>query len=155
VKAKVTVNLILKKSRAGCQQQFCGMTSEHLLVHGTISVMFVDQSWTAAAAAAVTCWYCGSVHKFHDLSLKQHIVEKTNKYAEQQTAESATPFTLHLRITWWKGIVMSKMYVLLALFILRGIAQKPTQRYCYSRNSHMYTPFLPEAAICNRISAFQ
>jgi hypothetical protein len=46
--------------------------------------------------------------KLFDLSLVQHIVEETNKYAQQQIAKSAASFTFCLRIRKWKDVTVDK-----------------------------------------------
>jgi hypothetical protein len=80
------------------------------------------------------------LEKLFDLSLVQHIVQDTNKYAQQQMAKSAAPFTSSSRIRKWKDVTVNEMYVVLALFMLMGIVQKPTQRSYNSKNCLWYTP---------------
>jgi hypothetical protein len=53
------------------------------------------------------------------------IVRETSTYAEQKIrARSLIP--LHSRIQNWKTVTTDEMYVVIALFILMGITQKPT-----------------------------
>jgi hypothetical protein len=59
--------------------------------------------------------------KLFDLSLVQHIVEETNKYAQQQIAKRAAPFTFCSGIRKWKYVTVDEMYVIVALFMLMEI----------------------------------
>jgi hypothetical protein len=89
--------------------------------------------------------------KLVDLSLVQHIVEDTNKYAQQQMAKRAAPFTFCSRIRKWKGVTVDEMHVVLALFMLMEIVQKPTQRSYYSKNCLLFTSFLPKTLSLERL----
>jgi hypothetical protein len=67
------------------------------------------------------------LQKCLDIDLMQHTVKDTNKYAWQQ-AKIVTPFTFRSRITKWQDATVDEMNVVLALFMLMGILQKPTQK---------------------------
>jgi hypothetical protein len=67
------------------------------------------------------------LQKCLDIVLMQHTVKDTNKYARQQ-AKIVTPFTFFSRIRKWQDATVDEMYVVLALFMLMGILQKPTQK---------------------------
>jgi hypothetical protein len=88
--------------------------------------------------------------KLFDLSLVQHVVEETNKYAQQQVAKRAVPFIFCSRIRKGKDVTVDEMYVVLALFMLMGIVQKPTQRSYCSKNHLLFTSFLPETLSLER-----
>jgi hypothetical protein len=89
--------------------------------------------------------------KLFDLSLVQEIVEETNKCAQQQIAKCAASFTFCLRIRKWKDVTLDEMCVVLALFVLMEIVQKPTQRSYYSKNCLLFTCFLPETRSIERL----
>jgi hypothetical protein len=74
----------------------------------------------------------------------QHIVEETNRYAQQQIAKSVTPFTFHSRIRKWQDVTVDEMCAVLALFMVMGILQKPTQSSYYSQNRLLFTSFFSE-----------
>ena len=60
------------------------------------------------------------------------IVRETNTYAAQKIqARSFTP--LRSRMRDWKPVTKDEMYVVLALFMLMGIIQKPTLRSYFSK----------------------
>jgi len=65
---------------------------------------------------------------FFDDKLVELIVYETNTYAAQKIqARSFIP--LHSRMQDWKPVAnKDEMYVVLALFMLMGIIQKPTLR---------------------------
>jgi hypothetical protein len=105
--------------REGCPVNFCGKTN------------------TFPASQETFCGVCGSqfdtteldvVRAFEhifDISLVRHIVEETNRYAQQEIAKSVRPHTFHSRIRKWEDVTGEEMYVMFAL-IMMGIAQKPT-----------------------------
>jgi len=67
------------------------------------------------------------------------IVHKTNTYAAQKIqARSFIP--LNSRMRDWKLVTKDEMYVVLALFMLMGIIQKPTLRSYFSKNYILATP---------------
>ena len=72
-------------------------------------------------------------------------MRETNTYAAQKIqARSFIP--LHSRMRDWKTVTKDEMYVVLALFMLMGIIQKPTLRSYFSKNFIFATPifgFIP------------
>ena len=77
---------------------------------------------------------------FFDDELVELIVRETNTYAAQKIqARSFIP--LRSRMRDWKPITnKDEMYVVLALFMLMGIIQKPTLRSYFSKNCILATP---------------
>jgi hypothetical protein len=84
-------------------------------------VAFVDQSLMLVTWTLLKCF-----KSFSDIVVMQHIVEETKEYAQEQIEKSITPFTFHSRIRKWQDVTVDEMYVVLALFMLMGILQKPT-----------------------------
>ena len=69
---------------------------------------------------------------FFDDKLVELIVRETNTYAAQKIqARSFIP--LRSRMRDWKPVTEDEMYVVLALFMLMGIIQKPTLRSYFSK----------------------
>jgi hypothetical protein len=62
-----------------------------------------------------------------DTVLVQLIVNKTNRYAQQEISKSVKPF--------------SGQNVHLHLFMMMGTVQKPTLRSYYAKNQLLFTPF--------------
>jgi hypothetical protein len=46
-----------------------------------------------------------------DNALVQHIVDETNRYAQQEIAKSIRPLTFHSRIRKWEDVTVDEMYV--------------------------------------------
>jgi hypothetical protein len=69
---------------------------------------------------------CAKVFKMYFTDeLVDIIVRGTNTYSEQKLREtSLIPFRWKMRD--WKPVTTDKMYVVIALFMLMGIIQKPT-----------------------------
>jgi len=84
--------------------------------------------------------HCAKVFKmFFDDELVELIVCETNTYATQKIqARSFIP--LHSRMRDWKPVTKDEMFVVLALFMLMGIIQKPTLRSYFSKNYILVTP---------------
>jgi hypothetical protein len=84
--------------------------------------------------------HCAKLFKmFFDDELMELIVRETNTYAAQKLlARSFIP--LRSRIRDWKPVTTDEMYVVLALFILMGIIQKPTLISYFSKNCILSTP---------------
>jgi uncharacterized membrane protein len=84
--------------------------------------------------------HCAKVFKmFFDEELVELIVRETNIYAAQKIqARSFIP--LRSRMRDWKPVTKDEIYVVLALFMLMGIIQKPTLRSYFSKNSILATP---------------
>jgi hypothetical protein len=65
-------------------------------------------------------------------ALMQLNIGETNGYAQQEISKVVRPFTFCSRIRKWEDITVDEMYVVLAVFMLMGIEQKPTLiSYCY------------------------
>jgi hypothetical protein len=88
-----------------------------------------------------------------DNDLVQHIVDETNKYAQQEIAKSVRPLTFRSRIRKWEDVTVHEMYVVLALIMLTGIVRKPTLRSYYAKNRLLFTPFFPETFPLERLEA--
>jgi hypothetical protein len=86
-----------------------------------------------------------------DNALVQHIVDETNRYAQQEIAKSVRPLTFRSRIWKWEDVTVHEMYVVLALIMLTGIVQKPTLRSYYTKNRLLFTPFFPETLPLERL----
>ena len=70
---------------------------------------------------------------FFDDKLVELIVRETNTYAAQKIqARSFIPLRSRMQI--WKPVNKDEMYVVLALFMLMGIIQKPTLCSYFSKN---------------------
>jgi hypothetical protein len=68
------------------------------------------------------------------------IIHKTNTYAEQCIKSRVNVLPLCSRMRDWKHVTTDEIYVVLALFMLVGIVQKPTLRLNFSRNSILAIP---------------
>jgi hypothetical protein len=79
-----------------------------------------------------------------DIVLVQLIVDETNRHAQQEILKSIRPLTFCSRIRKWEDVTADEMYVVLALFMLIGIIQKPTFRSYYTRNRLLFIPFFSE-----------
>jgi hypothetical protein len=76
---------------------------------------------------------------FFDEELMELIVRETNTYAAQKIqARSFIPLRSTMRD--WKPITTDEIYVLLAIFMLMGIIQKPTLRSYFSKHVILATP---------------
>ena len=84
--------------------------------------------------------HCAKVFKiFFEDELVELILRETNTYAAQKIqARSFIP--LRSRMRDWKPVTKDKVYVVLALFMLMGIIQKPTPRSYFSKNYILATP---------------
>jgi hypothetical protein len=86
-----------------------------------------------------------------DIALVQLIVDETNKYAQQEILKSIQPLTFPSRIRMWEDVTVDEMYVVLALFMLIRIVQKPTLRSYYAKNHLLFTPYFPETLLLQRL----
>jgi uncharacterized membrane protein len=68
-----------------------------------------------------------------DIALVQLIIDETNKYAQQEISKSIKSLTFCSRIRMSEDVTVDEMYVVLALFMLIGIVQKPTLRSYYGK----------------------
>lgn len=71
----------------------------------------------------------------------QLTVNKTNKHAQRESSKTSGPFTFCSKIRKWENVTVDEMYVVLAMFILKGTVQKLTLRSRYSKNCLLFTPF--------------
>jgi hypothetical protein len=60
---------------------------------------------------------------------------------QQEISKSIRPLTFCSRIRKWEDVTVDNMYVVLPLFMLLGIIQKPALRSYYKRNQLLFTPF--------------
>jgi hypothetical protein len=65
---------------------------------------------------------------FFDGQIIQHIVIETNRYAEQYIIQRGNLFTFRSPVRSWVPVTENEIYVLLGLFLLMGMVQKPTMR---------------------------
>jgi len=83
--------------------------------------------------------HCAIVQNVFDDQLVELIVRETNTSAAHKIqARSFIP--LRSRMRDWEPVTKNKMYVVLALFMLMGIIQKPTLHSNFSRNYILATP---------------
>ena len=77
--------------------------------------------------------HCAKAFKmFFDDELVELIVRETNTYAAQKI-QAISFIPLRSRMRDWKPVTKDEMYVVLALFMLMGIIQKPTLRSYFSK----------------------
>ena len=86
--------------------------------------------------------HCAKVFKmFFGDELVELIVCETNTYAAQKIqARSFIPLCSRMRD--WKPVTKDEIYVVLAIFMLMGIIQKPTLHSYFSKNYILATPSL-------------
>jgi hypothetical protein len=70
-----------------------------------------------------------------DKNILQKIVTKTKHYAEHFKNSRGNIFSKQSRVNEWQPVTAEEMYVVLALFMLMGTAQKSSLRLYFSRNS--------------------
>jgi hypothetical protein len=78
--------------------------------------------------------------QFFGTDIVQKIVTETNRYAEQFTISRGRIFSKRSRVNGWQPMTAKEIYVVLALFMLMGIVQKPSLRMHLSRNHLVATP---------------
>jgi len=79
-------------------------------------------------------------------------VRETNTYvAKKIQARSFIPLRSKMRD--WKPVTKDEMYVVLALFILMGIIQKPTLRSYFSKKFILATPIFGSIASMGRFES--
>ncbi|PNF14286.1 hypothetical protein B7P43_G07092, partial [Cryptotermes secundus] len=71
-----------------------------------------------------------------------NIVQETNTYAQQFICGRVFPFRSPAR--QWVPVTLNEMYVVLALFLLMGIVNKPTLNSYFSTKRLLYTPAFPD-----------
>ena len=97
--------------------------------------------------------HCAKVFKmFFDDELIELIVRETNTYAAQKIqARSFIP--LRSRLRDWTPVTTDEIYVVLALFMLMGIIQKPTLRSYFSKNCILATPIFGSTISMDRFES--
>jgi hypothetical protein len=90
---------------------------------------------------------------FFTQDLVEMIVRETNIYAEQCIVSRDRTIPLRSRMRDWKPVTVDEIYVVLALFILMGIVQKPTLRSYFSRNSVLATPIFTSVISMDRFES--
>jgi hypothetical protein len=64
--------------------------------------------------------------QFFNKDIVQKIVTETNHYAEQFKNSSGNIFSRKSRVNEWQPVTSEEIYVVLALFMLMGIVQRPS-----------------------------
>jgi hypothetical protein len=77
---------------------------------------------------------------FFSADLIQNIVTETNRYAEQFLNSRGRLFTFRSLCRQWTPVTEDEVYVMLGLYLLMGIIQKPTLRSYFSRKRILSTP---------------
>jgi len=70
---------------------------------------------------------------FFDKEIIQQIVRETNKYAEQYKNIGGNLYSFRSLVRSWTPVTESEIHTVLGLFLLMGIAQKPTARSYFSK----------------------
>jgi hypothetical protein len=70
----------------------------------------------------------------------QQIVTEPKHYAEQFKNSRGNTFSKRSRVNEWQPVTAEEKYIVLALFVLMGTAQKPSMRLYSSRNQVAATP---------------
>jgi hypothetical protein len=69
-----------------------------------------------------------------DTVVVQVIVSESNRHAQQEISKASGPIMFLSGITKWDIVIVYKVYVVLAVFMLMGIVQKTTLRsYCLKK----------------------
>jgi hypothetical protein len=77
---------------------------------------------------------------FFSRDIVHKIVLETNRYAEQFINSRGRLFPFRSPARQWRPVTESEIYVMLGLFLLMGIIQKPTLRSYFSRKRILSTP---------------
>jgi hypothetical protein len=77
---------------------------------------------------------------FFDGQIIQHVVIETNRYAEQYIIQRGNLFTFRSPVRSWVPVTENEIHVLLGLFLLMGMVQKPTMRSYFSKKRVLSTP---------------
>jgi hypothetical protein len=67
-------------------------------------------------------------------------VIETNRYSEQYKIQRGNLLTFWSPVHSWVPVIEIEIYVVLGLFLLMGIVQKPTMRSYFSKKSVLPTP---------------
>jgi len=68
------------------------------------------------------------------------IAEETNRYAQQYKDSKGNIFPKRSRVHEWVPVTEKEIYVVISIFMLMGIIQKPTLRLYFARNQLVATP---------------
>ena len=90
---------------------------------------------------------------FFDLELISIIVRETNRYAEQYMKKCGMLFSKRSRVWDWKPVSADDIYIVLAIFMLMGIVQKPTLRSYFSKNATIRTPIFSSIISLDRFES--
>jgi len=97
--------------------------------------------------------HCAKVFKmFFVDQLVELIVRETNTYAAQKI-QARSFILLRSRMRDWKPVTKDEMYVVLALFMLMGIIQKPTLRSYYTKKFILATLIFGSITSMNRFES--
>jgi uncharacterized membrane protein len=118
-----------------------------------------DLSWTDInsfqSVREVFCDVQGpqSGHSFNDMvtifqnifdkELVELIVAQMNLYMQQYILVCGANLGTRFRVRKWEDVTIDKLYMVIALFMLMGIIQKPTLQSYFSKNWFLETSFLP------------
>ncbi|XP_068122221.1 piggyBac transposable element-derived protein 4-like [Hyperolius riggenbachi] len=75
---------------------------------------------------------------FFDEAVIEKIVEETNRYATQQLAAPRRPFS---RSRTWEPVTKEDIWLFWGLIILQGVVGKPLQKWYWTTNKMIATPF--------------
>lgn len=87
---------------------------------------------------------------FFSKDLVNKIVVETNRYAEQFMNSRGRLFSCRSLARQWTPVTENEIYVVLGLFLLMGIIQKPTVRTYFSRKRILSTPGFGDVISRNR-----
>ncbi|XP_046402046.1 piggyBac transposable element-derived protein 4-like [Ischnura elegans] len=73
---------------------------------------------------------------------------ETNRYAQQFIAKSKP--TPHSRINNWRDVTREEMYIMLGIFILMGIIQKPSVKSYFTKDPFLETPIFSQMMSLDR-----
>jgi hypothetical protein len=88
-----------------------------------------------------------------NIALVQLIVDESNRYAQQEISKITRPLPFRSRIWKWVDVTLDEMYVILAIIMLTGIAQRPTLRSYYSKNRLLFTTFYAMTISLDRLES--
>ncbi|XP_068130827.1 piggyBac transposable element-derived protein 4-like [Hyperolius riggenbachi] len=96
--------------------------------------------FTGEPGLKVECDHCplAYLQLFFSDAVIDKIVVETNRYAAQEIAAPRGPFS---RSRMWEPITKEDLWLFLGLIILQGVVGKPLQKWYWSTNKIIVTPF--------------
>jgi hypothetical protein len=91
--------------------------------------------------------------QFFDTDIVQKIVTETNYYAEQFKNSRGEIFSKRSKVKEWQHMTAEEIYVLLALFMLMGIVQRPSLRLYFSQNQLLAMPVFGSVILLDRFES--